>query len=345
MLLQLRVVLLTKPSTPDNPATTQLRPLSIASTVYRAWARLRARDVAARVELLALLPPSAEGFQPGRGAQQSTWAQQLLSDLARAEQHDGVFAAVQLDFSKFFDTIPWALVARLLSDLGIPRKFIAVLSASWKQFKRFYQVNSTPGTGSEAGRGYPQGCPLSPILSLVALLPLLRWISAKGIDAASFADDLSIAGFATRIYEVLPTIREYVNGLGMQLNSDKTIWLVAGTATDPYVTDLAALLAATKWGVIGGSCGRALGANLRVGGDAGDAWKQLQGSKESIFRLRVQRAQLVENPHIRALVVQSLTSALNFGAANEDGISSCTQSTIRLTINTLLATQPLSINA
>ena len=98
-LLQLRVVLLTKSGSPAAPTALQLRPLSIASAVYRSWARIRARDIAVRVELTQHVPVSAEGFRVAHGAQQATWSQQLLADLAAIDPDIALWASVQIDFS------------------------------------------------------------------------------------------------------------------------------------------------------------------------------------------------------------------------------------------------------
>ena len=240
--------------------------------------------------------------------------------------------------SKFFDTIPWQLVLRILADMGAPEALIILLDSTWKAFRRHYQVGKTVGPGSAALRGFPQGCPLSPILSLLALVPLLRYLHTQGADASSFADDMSLAGYSQQLFDLLPKIDAYVTGLGMTLNAGKTGWIVNGDIPLGEQVKLQEQIRLAGWGTVTGACGRALGANLRTGTNTEDAWQDLQGTKEVVFRARLRRARLIQDFRIRILVAQSLTSAMTYGAGNEFSVVSCTQGTARAVINTVLAT-------
>ncbi len=105
----------------------------------------------------------------------------------------------------------------LLGELGLDPTWIQALQHSWSSFNRYYQSGKCLSEPAAARRGLPQGCPLSPALSLLLMAPLLRWLEARGIISISFADDLSMMGSLAQIREARscrcePTSRDLACG-------------------------------------------------------------------------------------------------------------------------------------
>ncbi|CAE8594262.1 unnamed protein product [Polarella glacialis] len=201
--------------------------------------------------------------------------------------------------SKFFDMLPWQLLGNLLGQLQLPRQLCAAIAESWRTFRRFYQCGKTLGVATSAARGLPQGCPLSPILSLLLMTPVLTWLQAEGVDCVSFADDLSLLGNLEALQEVLPTIRKYVNTFQMKLNPAKSLW---ATVVDPdglQMQELKNFLEEQQWGALASSILLNLGVLLRFDSEQGDGWEDLQGQREILYQKRMRRAKNIPDTRIR----------------------------------------------
>ena len=337
-LLALRVALLPKPGYEVGSPPLKLRPLGIASCVYRCWARIRARDVACFLEGTGILPNAVSGFRMGRSAAQAAQNIQHLAGLAAAQNIELAF--LQLDLSKFFDTIPWSLVALMLKQLGFPAYLIVTFEGAWHGFRRYYQCDGYLTHGWASTCGFPQGCPLSPVLSILAVLPLILCLIDNSIDVSSLADDLNLMGDFVDIRKTLPVVSEYLSRLGLCLNSDKSKWCVIQAAGSTLRAEIAKFAAEENWGIVAGDSLRTLGLLVRFSdqADCGETWQDLQGQRELLFQNRMRRALMLPVTAPRQQVVASLVASLTFGVATETHHSPVTQATTRLCISVIVGT-------
>ena len=133
---------------------------------------------------------------------------------------------IKLDFSKFFDTLPWGVLVEMLTCLGADCNFVATYSqwlrSTWYRYKLRHRALGIPW---QRQRGLTQGCPLSPACSNVLTIPFVRDLQDSlqklGVEAHIFLylDDFTVVGADPRI----PTLtwqcaQRYAQALHLQLH-------------------------------------------------------------------------------------------------------------------------------
>ena len=119
------------------------------------------------------------GFRPGRSARQAVeQAQRYIAE--------GYSCVVEMDLAKFFDTVNHD---RLMSKLEkhIEDKMLLRL------IRRYLRTGiMTEGMVQARDEGTPQGSPLSPILSLIVLDELDKYLEKRGLRFTRYADDNNV---------------------------------------------------------------------------------------------------------------------------------------------------------
>ena len=119
------------------------------------------------------------GFRPGRSAHQAVeQAQRYIAE--------GYSYVVEMDLAKFFDTVNHD---RLMSKLEkhIEDKMLLRL------IRRYLRTGiMTEGMVQARDEGTPQGSPLSPILSLIVLDELDKYLEKRGLRFTRYADDNNV---------------------------------------------------------------------------------------------------------------------------------------------------------
>lgn len=166
--------------------------------------------VAQTAVLLAIVPAidlrmadESFAYRPGRSV-----AQALAR--ARALVAAGHCWALDADIERFFDSVPHKpLLVALTAWIDEPR--LLALIALWLR------------SFAPAGRGLPQGAPLSPLLANLYLHPLDRLLAAAGIAAVRYADDfLALSPSRWRAWRSHRIAAGALATLGLRLNPAKT---------------------------------------------------------------------------------------------------------------------------
>ena len=162
-----------------------LRPIGVTSLVYRTWAKAKRLQLHSWYQANVL--PEHYGAVPHRSAEQVLG---LLSVQAQAAMQNPTtpLYSIKLDFSKFFDTLPWGVLETMLLLLGADHSFLATylewLRSTWCRYKLPYRALGVPW---QRQRGLTQGCPLSPACSNILTIPFVRdlqaCLKAEGLQA------------------------------------------------------------------------------------------------------------------------------------------------------------------
>ena len=114
----------------------KLRPITVMSIVYRAWAVIRVRELIPWQD--QWLHHGATGFRRIMGCDDVYWdtAAQVESALLSGEPLCGA----SMDFSKAFDRIPREIVFHLAEIAGMPQSVLTALAGMYTQNSRRFRL-------------------------------------------------------------------------------------------------------------------------------------------------------------------------------------------------------------
>ena len=212
------------------------RPLTMLNTDLKILAKILANRL--QTVLPSLICPEQTCAVKGRTIQDSLHLVRTI-----VEKVDGNAALINLDQSKAFDRVDHAFLEAVLSSAGFEvdfRTWIRLLYASPGVMVEVNGVRSEPFTLTRSIR---QGCPLSPMLYILALEPFLRRIKAnpvlRGLTLpgasevaryTAYADDVSVlVTSSAEVEEVSKEIGRYEAVTGAKINREKSVGLRLGS--------------------------------------------------------------------------------------------------------------------
>lgn len=192
-----------------KPDGSGVRKLGIPTVVDRVIQQAISQQLQPLFE--PLFSEGSYGYRPGRSAQQA-----IRSVKAYAEQGYGY--AVEIDLSKYFDTLNHELLMNLLRKQIHDRRVTDLIK---KYLKSGVMEN---GVRQETGEGSPQGGPLSPLLANIYLNEFDQEMKSRGIVVIRYADDIVVLAKSKRAaMRLLESGRSYLeNKLKLKLNAQKS---------------------------------------------------------------------------------------------------------------------------
>ena len=250
------------------------RPIGLHRTVYKLWTKFVTNVLYSFSEDNSILSASQEGFR-FRG---STWhhLQRLAHLLENAAMTNSNIYALYVDFTNAFNTIDHKKLFRIMTDLGFPPDSVAVVADLYSGVSTRVVLQRAANLATAPipiGRGTIQGDTLSPLIFLLYLEPLLRWLATgsrgytprfhapdplhdaaptpiPSYSALAFADDLvSPSSSPTDLLIQFNKILAYCKWGGLSLNPTKcavtgALHRHALTGLAPTITDQTSLLTA-----------------------------------------------------------------------------------------------------
>jgi len=152
------------------------------------------------------------GFRPARSCNGA---------ITRALEYvnSGLEWVIDLDLSKFFDTVNQSKLLQLLSDrIGDGRVISLIHRFLWAP------VYEDGKVGKKTTIGTPQGGVISPILANIMLNELDQLLDSRGIKFVRYADDMVIlCGSKKAAERILEYVKDFLeNKLFLKVNTDKT---------------------------------------------------------------------------------------------------------------------------
>ncbi|KAF1333740.1 reverse transcriptase, partial [Globisporangium splendens] len=231
------------------------RPIALLNSDYKIFTRIFATRL--RTVLPWLIHHMQAGFVPGRAI--PTTIDVLLAAQQRATSDPAMSKAIALllDFAKAYDSLDRSFLAQALQHLGFPLKFVHLVKVLHSQTTYKFIVNGFLSRKYNVTSGIRQGCPLAPLLFILALEVLYRKIEASDeihgveLQAAGCATEVRIGGYAddTTIYlsdpkdinAVFAILDKYGAASGLRVNRHKSAVLPLNkeySSTEESVSDI-----------------------------------------------------------------------------------------------------------
>ena len=227
------------------------RPITLLNTELKILTRVLANRL--QLVISDLIGPEQTYAVKGRSIQDNL---HLIREVLEGIKDDTKAALISLDQSKAFDRLDHRFLASVLETAGFQPEFRRWISMMYHNPQAVVQVNGRRSGVFVIERSVRQGCPLSPLLYVLTLEPLLRRLrdgktgpSLRGIPFASslaarvsaFADDVTV--FVSRrldIKAVKEAVVEYERIAGAKVNFGKSeglrlgAWRGSNTLPGPF---------------------------------------------------------------------------------------------------------------
>ena len=178
------------------------RPLTLLNTELKILAKILANRL--QVVITDLIEPDQSYAVKGRSIQDNL---HLIRSIIEGTEDDAEAALISLDQSKAFDRVDHRFLGSVLEAAGFNPDFRKWIFVLYDRPTVAVQVNGKLSESFAVSRSVRQGCPLSPLLYILALEPILRKLRdeattpvLRGIAlprgsrarVSAFADDVTV---------------------------------------------------------------------------------------------------------------------------------------------------------
>ena len=217
------------------------RPITMNNFDNRIIAATVSRTLMPAVDYLAEI--CQKGFINGRRGEDNIRAitDSFYNSLLEQKQKFFLF----IDTAKAFDSIDHPFLFDVLKKIGMPAWVLNLVQGLMHEVQVRPRLGGRSKTSIDIHRGVKQGCPLSPLLFILAYDPLLtRLASMLGTDVFAFADDAVISNENLEdIPKITKEIDDFGRVSGFGVNTEKSDLL----RTMPTSHADEELLALTGW--------------------------------------------------------------------------------------------------
>ena len=164
-----------KKGDPTHPAN--YRPIALLNTMYKLWTGIICHILSAYCEQHGILSDPQEGFRKHKDCQRQL--QYLKLVLKDAKLHNRDLHITLLDIKSAFNSVDHDCLFRILQALGIPQDVLDIIIDLHHGASTCISTNHGKTAPVSLRRGTIQGDSLSPLLFILFLEPLVRWLQVN----------------------------------------------------------------------------------------------------------------------------------------------------------------------
>jgi nitrogen regulatory protein PII-like uncharacterized protein len=224
----------------DTSKLKNWRPITLLNQDYKYLAKCLANRC--REVLPNIISPDQTGFVPNRVIGTNIIKSQSIISYLEETQSEGLLMCI--DFEKAFDTVEWDFITECLKEFNFPPKFTSWVQTLYNGISTCTQNNGHASEFFQPSRGVRQGCPLSPLLFVIAVEFLALsirnnekiegiTINKEEIKISQFADDTCVylKNDPACIIEIFNILDTFSILSGLKVNKDKTEILPLGNSS------------------------------------------------------------------------------------------------------------------
>ena len=219
-LAEIPVAALKKPS---GSTPMDVRPISLASLIYRIWARVRWKHFSEWYQ--SWLPEQLKGGVARREATDASF--ELMMEVERCHHSKLPLFGVLYDYRKCFDMVPWSIESGLLRTLGLPQRILTPMFAFAKGMQRRFKFGNSVGPLVGNTNSIMQGCPLA-ILRINCIIAAWVRVIANSPDTqlcrtSAYIDDKSMRSHHLNdLQKAIDLTDQFDQAIHAQVNVNKT---------------------------------------------------------------------------------------------------------------------------
>lgn len=222
----------------DRTERKNFRPLTLSNTDYKLLAKVLTNRLSSTMG--DLVHQNQNSGVKGRNIQDGVLLfNNILEHCSRFKRNGLVLSVDQM---AAFDRVEWKYMIRVLKHFGLGKNFLSWVELIYKteHLKVKLMINGSLSSDVNIGRGVRQGCPLSPLLYVLAIEPLANLIrrsreipglgcAGKEYKLSMYADDtnLFLEKFSD-IKKVFEAYKQFGKASGGKLKEEKTKILLLG---------------------------------------------------------------------------------------------------------------------
>ena len=213
------------------------RPIALLNSDYKLFTKILSLRV--RPLLSHLVLPAQIGFVPKRSIHTALDIFAAVRKAANLDSRLHGAIVLLLDFAKAYDTLKRPYLLSALTWLGFSPHFVSVVAALHHDTTCRFLVNGYRSRRRDVTCGIRQGCPLAPLLFILALDSVYRVLHAREdirgvpISTGGRATEFKVSGYAddTAVYlrdrssvtPVVAILEEFAHVSGLRTNRSKSM--------------------------------------------------------------------------------------------------------------------------
>ena len=211
----------------ESPGPRDVRPITLAATLYCAWSSTRYREAVTWAQK-ARLHKTVHGGIPGSRVQNSVWPLLLkMEAMTKDEKEEGI-ATAAIDSEKYFDSICWEVTFQMLDRMGRDQRIWKLILNFITHLKRFNKVAGTLGRTWTCTNSIIQGCSLG-LLATAALSSVWARVLEEEVPTvlcSSIVDDRRLCATGKeeapkQLQSAIQITRDFDRTTGARFNSSR----------------------------------------------------------------------------------------------------------------------------